>query len=54
MGSHRIRHDWSDLAAAATKADHCCSSFSPDVPRPENEENLRSLITDPQHLTLEF
>ena len=25
MGSHRVRHDWSDLAAAAATVFHCCS-----------------------------
>ena len=28
MGSHRVRHDWSDLAAAAAAADYTCVNVS--------------------------
>ena len=30
MGSHRVRHDWSDLAAAAAAASQCWLSISSD------------------------
>ena len=29
MGSHRVRHDWSDLAAAAASLNSACWHFSP-------------------------
>ena len=31
MGSHRVRHDWSDLAAAAAAVMYCCVTNYPKV-----------------------
>ena len=32
MGSHRVGHDWSDLAAAAAAAVHVCERYFPTCP----------------------
>ena len=34
MGLHRVRHAWSDSAAAADVYHFCCCSFIPDAPSP--------------------
>ena len=50
MGSHRVRHDWSDLAAAAP-ASHRQSLLLPWKPPPETWEHL---ILSSQHYRASF
>ena len=45
MGSHRVRHDWSDLAAAAALSDHQSShpNFLPETPLQSNHSRWKFL-----------
>ena len=40
MGSHRVGHDWSDLAAAAAAFNEKIISYAPNINLPKNNRNI--------------
>ena len=44
MGSHRVRHDWSDLAAAATEAEDIKKKW-----QEYTEELYKNILHDPDN-----